>query len=447
LDSQGGDPTVEHKYEFRFPLFRNGEGEFFLPKLTPFLRTLFAILPLKTLHQYPFTFIQMKKLLLSVLAGLLTASVFGQIKITNADLPLAPGTRFSFRIADIRDISLDQLPTPGNDKTYDFSRIPLLSNTYRGDTLIAPPANDDFKNATAASRFDFPFLPFINQKGYFMYRLDETGWFSLGNINEKQSGKLPTGGAGDSLVIPASTSTYGNATGYQRIALPMEMGKKSSQTVTYRSNGKLYLPLLGYNGNKVTNEDVIAAKDSIVGWGKAILPGGSQWEVLHRIRWEEQTTNYYINDELVPDILLSQFGLTNGAKSAMVRNDLFAKGFAAPILTWYSRPVVDTLISIQFNAKAIVTSRAHASQNVNAVIYPNPVNNQSVQVVFNEPNTRPATFRLVNALGQEVLNTTIPTGTEVLNVSIPDSVVNGVYFVRIADEGQLHSTERLVIQR
>jgi|GEM_PF-4022136 len=389
----------------------------------------------------------MKKLLLSVLASLMLASAFGQIKITNADLPLAPGTRHTYRYADMRDISFDQLPTPGNDKTYDFSRIPLLSNTYQGDSLIAPPTNDDFKNATAASRFDFPFLPFINQKGYFMYRLDETGWFSLGNINEKQSGKLPTGGAGDSLVIPAATSTYGNTTGYQQIGLPMEMGKKTSQNVTYRSNGKLYLPLLGYNGNKVTNEDIIVEKDSIVGWGKATLPGGSQKEVLHRILWEERTTNYYLDDQLVNPILLSQFGLTNGAKTAVIRHDFYAKGFASPVVTWFVRPVADTLISIQFNAKAIVTSRANAPQNLNAVIYPNPVNQNGVQVVFAEPNTRPANFRLVNALGQEVMNTSIPTGTEVMNVSIPESVVNGVYFVRIADEGQLHSTERLVIQR
>ena len=73
-------------------------------------------------------------------------------------------------------------------------------------------------------------------------------------------------------------------------------------------------------------------------------------------------------------------------------------------------------------------------------VYPNPTNDGTINVKI-ESDLSTISLQVVNAVGQMVLNTPIQNG-QVSTYKLPDS---GVYLISIYSDGQLISTERLVV--
>ena len=85
------------------------------------------------------------------------------------------------------------------------------------------------------------------------------------------------------------------------------------------------------------------------------------------------------------------------------------------------------------------------SQPEGVSIYPNPTST-NVMVIINSPGELTGKFKLINILGETVLETTIPEKTTSLNVDV-SGVRGGCYYYRVESENETLNDGKLIIIR
>jgi len=123
--------------------------------------------------------------------------------------------------------------------------------------------------------------------------------------------------------------------------------------------------------------------------------------------------------------------LTNQAK---IGDTIYNK---ASIYFDYQKPIVTNNAKVYF-AKNIQTNSITSQENFS--VYPNP---NYGKLIISEDLSKTKTFELINSIGQTVFTYTITNSHEIID--IPDSVSNGIYFIKC--DGKVYRSEPIVLTR
>lgn len=105
----------------------------------------------------------------------------------------------------------------------------------------------------------------------------------------------------------------------------------------------------------------------------------------------------------------------------------------------------ETLVTINNNYKTVGINESANKALANVTVYPNPAKD-NINISFSNENAEPASYQLVNVLGQSIRQQSIPAvkGESLYNINLSD-VESGIYFVKLT-VGNKTSVTKITVQ-
>jgi len=378
----------------------------------------------------------MTKPLLSLLALLLGTAAHGQapLVLTQSNFPALPTSVDIYR--DLAAAGLTP-PAPGANQAWNYGGATLGGSQHQRPYL-APPAPAAFPTATRAYRYALPLNALvITGTGY--EELSATGLRRLGSALATQRFSLTplTGGALDSLVVPAQTLP----TGIQLVLFPLTAG--SLNRFTTRTVSMTLLTVQAYGLTRVPLRYVQreTRTDSVAGWGTVRVPalsGGGTAPVpalLVRSRYVG-TDSIYLGNQPAPAALLAALGVPQGAVTRQYTDLFYRSGSGQSLLELYypnSRYQLVVGAAVSGEAGLVTAARPTQATRLSSLqAFPNPSRDGQLTLVAAD-GTRPvlrltvrdvlgccrATGSTISGQPSAILRG-LPAGTYLLEAQAPD---------------------------
>ncbi len=87
-----------------------------------------------------------------------------------------------------------------------------------------------------------------------------------------------------------------------------------------------------------------------------------------------------------------------------------------------------------------------SSADIQVQVFPNPTSGM-VQVESSSFLAKPASLKLINALGQVIYQQQIPAGDQQVNLDLPNTLKDGIYYLSISQEGKAIDVQRIQLLR
>jgi hypothetical protein len=387
----------------------------------------------------------MKKLFFfaAFLCGCLTSNAQSAVTIDQSNFPLAKGTHL-FRFRDTAIAT----PQGGANQTWDYTKLGTT------DTF-SQVFNTNTNSAFSSSALVITSTQDLNSSAHYVisnyYDEDANGFFSPGASTEYQAYGLGgfTGNSKDSFYVLKQDIKYRenlvnfpatNASGWT---------SDFKETINFLIT---YNPI--YNKTSAATHISVNEKNNVTGWGVLKLPGtgGSavDYNVLMVKSANVYTDSFFLNNKPAPGIILSGFGMKQGAKNYSYQINFYATGSALPIATidYGNDSTFTNSVSFTYETNVKTALADNNVQSPYVTIYPNPASGNTIQLSLMKNDIEPYIIHITNILGQNIKNIRL-SGSGALNVPVDlTAVQSGIYNVSISSaDGSILSTQKLIIAR
>lgn len=367
----------------------------------------------ENLDKFALNYLAMNKISTLLFAVLFSTSIFGQITITNNDMP-EPGD--TIRQSTSVDIGLINYEETGNDFTWDFSSITPF--TQKVDTFVSvgdTPLLYQLLFFTSANLAQ-PGMEFEQLPGF-----EVTDYF---NYFKNSSSDYRAVGFGVALMgIPIPNKFDEPDKIYQ---FPIQAGNIDSSYSVH----SIGLPSLGYFGGwkKRVNETD--------GWGTLTTPYGT-FDVLRIKSFVQQYDSVYVDS----------LGFGFPLYQEYLEYKWLGNGHGLPLLTVKDDGILQTITYIDsVRNLTVVIPESKLQTNVN--IYPNPAE-QSFSINLNldkKSDVQISLFNLQGRLEEILYDEFISPTNDKLSFDIHYlNLKPGLYFVNVSVDGNI-SCRKLVVQ-
>ncbi len=268
----------------------------------------------------------------------------------------------------------------------------------------------------------------------------------------------PTGTAGDTITIPTQNDVFTAARTV--IAFPATMSSSWSSSYTQTINYFLSyvvssIPVFLHTPGTV--KGFSTEKDTVIGWGqmrvKTLSGGASGYVNVLQVRTMITTVDsFYLNgtttDPLLPS-LLPLLGATQGQVTKTYSQSFYRLDNIVPLASVRFADSANTMpTQVTTNVQ-----RLPAPAGVPAIagaagikVYPNPVTGNMITIAA-PATTGPCSYELTDITGRKVQEGVLATGSANAQVSIVASVLNGVYFLKVNNNGNTVSVSAVEVKR
>lgn len=373
----------------------------------------------------------MRSFITLIALSFLSFQLKAQITIERTDFTLEVGAQTEAWYIDYTNATA---PEEGEGVVWDYSDLSLNGNffvNYDGASNAAFPQ----ANITEPSYSDL-LGGLALQPGLLYNVLDDTGYGSLGLINEEISAPLTvfTGGAGDTLTVLGDVIDY-----MQRrntIQFPLNYGDSWDYVVDFEVNFLVTVAAFGLQNTPASQMIRDSAVYSVASHGTLLLPNPEgagldpvSLEVLMVKRTRTVTNNFTLGGMPAPQVMLDLFGLEQGESETSTRYFFYTKGLprtAANILVNENGVVESFTISNEVGNVVNSTSSV-AVEPIWVKVFPNPASG-SFHLAFDKPDALDWTVELHNSFGQTVHRQAVPGGIGANQVTVtPPQLSAGLY--------------------
>ncbi len=341
----------------------------------------------------------MKKIYSIIAAALCVGSLNAQT-LTQANH--APIVGDSYQTVDCSTVGIN----PGGNgagQTYNFSTISILSNTV---------TNNGVTVASTGSASSYPSASVAVQSGTF------NSFYSASATNLSYwGGNIKVGGQNVTMV-------YSNAAPVA--AYPLTLGTTASSSVAGTQTS-------------IAGAGTFTGMCSVTGAGTGtlMLPGGYTYNSILKV-----TTSAALS-------FTTPFGPGTYSQN---KYDYYSSMQKYPILSITNETITsalgattETVVLINNNYKVVGITEAANQSLTDVTVYPNPAKD-NINLNFTNENADPASYDLVNVLGQTVRTQAIPVvkGETLYNVNLA-GIENGVYFIKL-HVGAKTSVTKITVQ-
>ena len=334
------------------------------------------------------------------------------------------------------------VPKTGANQLWDYSNL-TKEDIYYIDPYL-PPDKPGFTDAFCASDKNFEVIAV--SRGYFykeyMY-LDDNGYYAKGITLDNQSyfiGDL-TMNQNDSMVAPEQSWTYPSVRWAYKF--PLTYGDVTVSNFMRATNYTLTLTAFGLSKVPSLKKAYITQNDSILGWGRVVLPGTtgktSPIEVLLIKRIVTEIDSFFIGGVPAQKMLLDNFALSQGQKISSYSYYFTRENHKSAILTFgFSDPVFTRISGIIWDMSADLLTDVRDNPLKNSVdisISPNPVTDN-----LNIKGDNIKLIQIYSVVGVKVLESVFAENIPVAELSA------GMYYCKITTGNNI-ITKKFVVVR
>lgn len=338
-------------------------------------------------------------------------------------------------------------PSEGPDQVWDYSDLELdqiITVDYADasqDPALPGALNSSVRNLA------FQVFPIPSQ---FYEAIDQDGWYGLGRTTADVSYSITaiSGGPKDTLRFPGTAMPFEGR--INSLQFPVTYGSHWNQSMTEVMPFELTVAAFGLNKAPGVYRRLINQDRQVTGYGEIILPrenGNSTLpiEVLMIKVVRMAVDSYYLGGAPAPAQLMGAFGLTQGSSVTDSFYVFYAPEFGAPVFDYainsdiaFYRPYAEATVSVN---QPISTTVLHA--------YPNPVKAGSVLNVELESPAHQGRYRIWDALGRMVDESTFNTEDQhQLLIPIPSAIQTGMYVFQVLDtNGEVIGILRQIVRQ
>lgn len=387
----------------------------------------------------------MKKLFIfaSIFYGSFAATAQSAITIDQSNFPLSKGTHI-FRFRDTAMAT----PPGGANQTWDYSNLGATDTVSQVFTT-------NTNSAFSSSALVITSTQQLNSSAHYVisnyYDEDSKGFFSPGASTEYQAYGLGgfTGNSKDSFYVLKQNILYRE----NQVNFPATDASSWTSNFNEIINFMItYNPI--YNKTPAATHISVSEKNNVSGWGVLKLPGSGSSAVDYNVLMVKSanvyTDSFFLNNKPAPAIILSGFGMKQGAKNYSYQINFYATGSALPIasIDYGKDSTFTNAVSINYetNVKTGLAENKGQASYVN--IYPNPLSGNSIEVSLIKNEAEAYILNVTNILGQNVKTIRL-SGNGALNQPIDLAALqSGIYNISITKaDGSIVSAQKLVIAR
>lgn len=377
-----------------------------------------------------------KSLLIVFLAN---CSLYSEILMNRADFPIKAtylSEGYSSAQTDI------QAPSTGENQTWDISNLTNL--TPYSQNYIDASTDEYYKNAFSYTPVVYALQSFyINSNDY--VGIDENSYFRIGRKITEVTYPISsvTGGANDNLHIDGGYFPFGGKFDY--IQFPLKYNSSWTQDFSIPTNFHLTVEGFGLSDAPGQYISYQTQTRTVVGTGKLTMPskdGGIMTIDALLIKMERTSKDsVFLNGQPAPQVLMSAFGLEQGATSSDETYIFYAPGYGTSVASYDMTNSYITYESLSDATLGIATSNTN---NLN--IFPNPVKAGS-NITISNPENNISIMKIIDQNGKQVLSNEAIGGQGINNLNIPSFIIPGSYLLQSIDKnGNTSSTTKIIIE-
>jgi hypothetical protein len=379
-------------------------------------------------------------LLLAAFAVSLTAAAQSAVTLDQGNVSLSLGKH----IFKYKDSSGVTAPKAGNNQIWDYSKLDstdTTSVTYTHNT------NSAFSSSALVNTTTQYLNSSASYNVSYYYDEDSKGFFSPGASTDYQVYSLAgfTGNSSDSFYVLKQDIKYRE----NMINFPATTG--SSWTSDFREIYNFlitYSPF--YNKTPAATHITVHEDNNVTGWGQLKLPGTGGNSINYQVLMVKSSfvgiDSFFLNNKPAPPLVLSGFGMKQGAKNYNYQINFYTPGSALPIMTFdYGKDSTYSNLSTVTYETNVKTDLKQQSVELSGMkVYPNPAQGEDMHVSFNKAEAGQWTLNVTNMLGQ-IVKTMKVNGTGSMNVPLDlGNQYSGIYNVSMLDgSGTLISSEKI----
>jgi len=261
-----------------------------------------------------------------------------------------------------------------------------------------------------------------------------------------------TSGPTDSLYIPAQQDTFKNE---ERIKIGFPATYHSSWSSVYVTNFsyEISVALASLSHAPGITTTYTTEKDSVIGWGKMRVKDATgnpslYFNVLQVQTIIMATDSFFINGLPAAATLLTALGLTQGQKDTTYQQNYYRMEEVTPLaqVTFKDAAFTQPTSATTHVQRLMASGVPNIPIKAIVKVYPNPVTAQLVNVTL--PASGGAwSYELIDINGKTVQNGALqPTGNEA-QVILPFSLIDGIYYLKIDNDGKQVSTTPVELAR
>lgn len=357
----------------------------------------------------------------------------------------------------IDDVVVDTVglfvPAEGVDsQVWDYSHLSITGTRSR--TMMAG-GHPDFPESNISQTASNTFLGIIAQETTFHERLSDSSYVTLGRTFTGGGASLTpiSGGANDSIVILDGINIYDNPAG--TFEFPMQFGNSNTNNSSIRNDGILTVEGFGIDHAPIFRKLDFDITVTISGYGTLILPhpDGTDTVSFEALLIREERVvrdSFFLNNQLIPDVLANAFGLEPAGVSTDTRYSFVTKGLNRSAFTFIVSDGIFSGANYADGVRDLMTSTTQIAPDLLEIqTFPNP-SDGNFTIAFDKTDGDAWKFILYNSLGQLVEQQTLtaPVGAASIQVSLPKQITTGIYHFTIQNEdGQIVGTDKVMVKR
>ena len=293
------------------------------------------------------------------------SEIFSQITIEYEDVPFVLDETYHFYAIGAPNISA---PESGEDQTWDFSE---LIYQVESNTKFSPAENAEFPSD---SRYNISITNFgvIDLYSEYYYQKQDDGIKRIGSRMLPVDIALTefTGNPSDSINFVESINKHE----MNDMPLPLNYGATWTDEVTYKTNFNLSISMLGLDHVASYNSQHVTYNCEVISSGTMIIPDEAGTPVsiegLLIKRDIAVVDSFYIDDMPASSMILSAFGLEQGAMSTQSAYEFYTQGYSHQVARFIMSSNWSQVLEFQY-AK-LTASDVEEIGSLNCNIYPNP---------------------------------------------------------------------------
>jgi hypothetical protein len=208
------------------------------------------------------------------------------------------------------------------------------------------------------------------------------------------------------------------------------------------------------------NTEYVVESDTVVGWGKIkINKKDSTPSGFIRVLQVKKVMSFRDSISIpnpVNQSIFDTLGLAHSYTRKVYEMDFLTTELLAPVVKVF---FTDSTMTIPQNGEVyvgnlnninlVVNVQNISQENNNFTVYPNPVNNGNINIQIADAKDGNWSYTLCNASGQIIAIGSLPfsANNSKVQLSLPQGMANGMYFMQINNNGQNNATVRLVIAK
>jgi hypothetical protein len=264
-----------------------------------------------------------------------------------------------------------------------------------------------------------------------------------------------TGDMLDSLVFPVQAIFYNNP--LPVIKLPATMSSRWTATADRVVNFNVTIGALSLNNVPAQHKQVRQYLDSVVGWGNMRVPipgaGASAWiPVLQVQHTEIVLDSFFLAGAPADPSLLAGIGVTQGQSSTAATTYFYRAGSYRPLSEAFHYGPDHTSAPVAFYMhtrdlpRPVGVPAVAAGNGVR--IYPNPVRDGRLKIELPGGTAKEGwSYTLTTLPGQRIAGAELPfTATKRTEITLPDQLVAGIYYITIFHTNEPVSVLPLMIE-